>query len=300
MVGGYPHDIVLTSGPLGGLGDLLLYSTLAERFTAEGHDVYLHRCEDTPDSCPFECVARNDEVYALLWSQNPFIRGYSPKAPNAGHTRQGAFYDQINRLPLGCAIEGMERAHGLPPPYSMAPKVYYVPKPYPYDLSNVVVMDMHSLSSAIDSTGWARFHTKMVDRFGPISLLTFPPSVVRNPIEQPPGVPTYGVDSIYTYCDILSNCRAWVGSEAGGQALAAAIRGEADVFDLARRPEIVCLMAPNTFNSRAFCFRGVDYHTSKFAAGDDYLEPVEVPYHRYHEACRMNIEGMRSIWRQSK
>ncbi len=240
----------------------------------------------------------------MLWGCNPFIERcdcngaherFCPcrLTPSAGYVKQGRFYDIVNTLPLGSTMEAMERAHGLPGPYSLAPKIYYKAKPSVLKLSKVVLLDMHALSSSIHPEGWAAFHQKMTDRFGPISLVKFADHIVRS-IPQPPGVPTYGVGSIFEYVDMLACCRAFVGSEAGGQALAAAVRGEHDVFDRSARPEIVCLMAPNTYNSRAFCFRGVDYRVSKFAAGGDYLEPVEVAYSRYSEACSMSVKAKRA------
>lgn len=291
MIAGYDHEVTLSTGPLGGLGDLLLYSTLPERLTAEGHRVFLSD----------ECIARNDEVFDLVWGLNPFIRATGDKRrPTAGYTRQGLFYDTVNRLPLGSAIEAMERAHGLPPPYGLAPKVYYTPKPPRVDVAHMVLLDMHSLSSAIHEVGWMKFLQKMNDRFGAVTIVTLPESVVRVPLDQPEGTPSIGITSLYEYCDVLANCRAWLGSEAGAHVLAAAVRGEHDVRVAWARPDIVCLMAPNTFNSRGYCFAGVDYRVSKLAAGDDYLEPVEVPLHRYHEAARGNTLGMRDRWRLSR
>lgn len=289
MVPGYPKEIILSTGPLGGCGDLSLYSTLPRRFATEGHEVYLH--EDN--------FARNDEIIELWFGLNPFINGVSRLTPNAGYPNQGRAYDILNRLPLGSAIEGFERAHGFGPPYSLAPETHYKPKPCATDMSNVTLFDMHSLSSAIHEIGWARFHQKMTDRFGPLSLVTLP-TTIAPPIEQPAGVECYGANSIFEYFDMLCACKAWCGSEAGGQALAAAARGEHRVFEVGVRPEVVSLMAPNTFNSRAFCFAGVDYRTSKYAAGEDYLEPVEVPYYRYHEVCKTNITSMRKAWRDGR
>lgn len=288
MIPGFKKDVVLSTGPLGGLGDLSLYTTLPERFTAEGHNVLAH--EDN--------TARNEEILELLWAKNPFIVGTTDKTPAAGYPLQGRLYDMLNKFPLGSNIEVVERVHGFGPPYNISPRLYYKPQPYHADLSSVILMDMHALSSAIAPAGWHAFHQKVVDRFGGENIhgLTFPASVVA-PLPLPPGARTLGVNSIFEYVDMLAACRAWIGSEAGGQALAAAVRGEHDVYELDARPEIVSLMTVGTFNSRAFCFRGVDYRTSMFSHGSDYLDPVEVPYHRYAEICRVNIAAKRDGWK---
>lgn len=310
MIPGYPKEIVLSTGPLGGLGDHFLYSTLPQRFAQEGHTVYFYE----------QNMARNDEILELLWGMNPFITRcecdrkkfvdetfsyHEPRcptrtAPNAGYVKQGKFYDTVNTLPHGCSNEAMERAHGMPPPYSRSPKIYYKPRPYLHDLSSITLLDMHALSSSIDGQlGWAPFHQKMVDRFGArIAVLRFPPHLVRS-IPQPEGVQSFLVSSIFQYVDMLAACRAFIGSEAGGQALAAAVRGEPDVFDRTARPEIVCLMASNTYNSKAFCFRGVDYHVSKWHGGADWLDPVEVAHYRYHETCSVTVMQKRAEYRQA-
>ena len=70
----------------------------------------------------------------------------------------------------------------------------------------------------------------------PLLQLLHPPWVVINQerlIES-----AYLVTSIYEYMDLLHACRAWVGSEAGGQSLAAAARGEHDAYEDGIRPDI--------------------------------------------------------------
>ena len=105
------NEIVITTGPLGGVGDHLLYSTLPERYTNLGFKVYLDQ----------DNIMRNDEAFDLIWSRNPFILGTSDRKPNAGYINQGKYYDVANRFPIG-SIEAMERAHGFLPPYGIAPK----------------------------------------------------------------------------------------------------------------------------------------------------------------------------------
>ena len=283
-------EIIITTGPLVGLGDHLIYSTLAERFTALGHKVFLDA----------DTTARNDETLDIVWKRNPHIVGLSDKKPNAGYVHQGAFFDELQKYPLGANLEVMERVHGLPPPYSISPRIYYEPQPFYTDLSNTVLWDYSALSSTIHDDGWDAFMTKMRDRFAGREIVLVQQLAEvggRRNIPLPGAIPTIAVRSIYQYVDMLASCYAWVGSEAGGQALAAAVRGPHDVWDYDARPEVVSLMTVGTFNSRAFCYRGVDYRTSRLSAGLDYLEPAEVPLHRYHVTCRTNGNKLMEEWR---
>ena len=115
---------------------------------------------------------------------------------------------------------------------------------------------------------------------------------------QPARISTDSVQisSIYQYMDALASARAWVGSEAGGQALAAAMRGEHDVYDLSARPEIMVTITPKTFNSRGYTFRGVDYRVTNFGQDKDgdYFFPHEMTQHEYEQRCAMSYEQMRA------
>jgi hypothetical protein len=103
------------------------------------------------------------------------------------------------------------------------------------------------------------------------------------------------VESIYQYLDMLHGARAWVGSEAGGQSLAAAVRGEHDVYDLDARPELVVLSTAKTYNSRGYTYRGVDYRVSIFGddKSGDYFFPHEIDQHVYELRCAMSHTEMR-------
>ena len=290
MVPNYPKDIIITTGPLGGLGDHAVYTTLPERFTKEGHNVYV----DADNLC------RNDEISDLLWGMNPYVLGSSDRKPNAGYINQGRFYDVANRFPIG-AIEAMERAHGLPPPYSMAPRIYYTPNPFRVNLEQCVLLDYAAVSSSIGHQGLDEIQKKVNSRFPNRAcyLVTFPDWVVRN--KPPVDGPSIQMNSIYEYVDALASCYAWVGSEAGGQALAAAVRGEHDVYDLVARPEIVAVLSPKTYNSRGYTFRGVDYRVTVYGnVSGDYWEPHEVPYQAYQEMCRRSVEEVREAWKREK
>ena len=277
--------MVLTTGPLVGLGDGAIYSTLPKRFAELGYTVVIDK----------DCAARNDDTLEALWLTNPHIAGKSDKKPNAGYVRQGLFYEIANRFPIG-SIEAMERAHGLPPPYSIAPIFNYPPSGYPLDLKNTVLMDFSSVSSKIAAKGVQDFVDRMIQRFAGCQFMQIVPP--RWASLEPPMVagPGFEVSGIREYLDALRGARAWIGSEAGGQSMAAAVRGEHDVYDLEARPEVVVLSTPKTYNSKGYCFRGVNYHVSRFAqdTDSDWWSPHEVNEFRYTLQCSISLMQMRN------
>ncbi len=278
-------DIIITTGPLVGLGDHAVYSTLAKRFAEQGRRVYLDK----------DNRARNDEIMDLFWGRSPYIADLTDRKPNAGYVRQGLFYEVANRYPIG-SIEAMERAHGLPPPYSIAPIANYEPCGFHIDLSKTVLIDFSAVSSKIGDLGIAEALRVAKGRFRNAPMLQLlmpkwasllPPRVQCDSLE---------VESIYQYLDMLHACRAWVGSEAGGQSLAAAARGEHDVYDVDARPEVLATLTPKTFNSRGYTYRGVDYRVTSTGQDKtgDYFFPHEVTQHVYEQLCAQNYEQMRS------
>jgi len=280
-----PEDpICITTGPLVGLGDHAVFSTLAKRFAELGFTVYVDK----------DIAARNDDIFEIFWSKNPHISGLTDKKPNAGYVRQGLFYEVANRFPLG-SIEAMERAHGLPPPYSLAPIVNYTPKPFPINLSEVVLIDFSSVSSKIADQGITEFLTKMQEKYrGARFIQLLMPKWASLSAPRVSGE-SIAINNVFEYIDALAACRAWVGSEAGGQSLAAAVRGEHDVFDLHARPELTVLATPKTFNSRGYTYRGVDYRVSRFAqdTDSDWWNPGELQTHRYELQCAISLAQMR-------
>ena len=278
-------DIIITTGPLVGLGDHAIYSTLAKRFHELGRTVYMDR----------ENAARNDEIMDLFWQSNPYIAGKEDRKPNAGYVRQGLFYELTNRYPLGC-IGAMERAHGLPPPYSLAPYAAYQPKPFTHDISQHVLLDFSAVSSKVGEEGIAQHLRAMKGRFRNAPFLQLLPPQWAS--LHPPMISceSVQVDSIWQYLDMLSSCRAWVGSEAGGQSLAAMVRGEHDMYELGVRPEVVCVMTPQTYNDGGYTYRGVNYRTTNFSAdrSGDYHFPHEVQQYVYERQCAASLDHMRA------
>lgn len=284
------QQVVLTTGCLGGVGDHLIYSSLPERFAKLGFEVYLDK----------DNLTRNGDSHDLIWGKNPYILGTSDKKPTIGYVNQGKFYDIANRFPLN-SIEAMERAHGLLPPYNMAPKIYYDPQPPKIDLSQAVLADFNAISSRIKPQGVADMVARMNERFpGKQFYLVRFPNTIASPAQEFEG-PSLTFNTIYEYVDALKACYGWIGTEAGGQALAAAVRGEHDVYDLSVHPECICIITPKTFNSRGYTFRGIDYRvTTHGEYAGDYWEPEECRYERYQLMCRRTVEEARAAWEAAR
>lgn len=272
------NPICVTSGPLLGLGDHADYTTIAPTFRAMGYDVGYDQDNATS----------NPEIFDLFYRNNPaYNLGPINLKPNAGYVRQGLFYEIANRLPGYRSIEAMERAHGLQGPYHMAPHINYEPQPTKIDVSDTVLVDFSAVSSKIHRDRIREAMKMMSGRFRNPNFLQIlhPPWVVLNQerwIES-----AYAATSIYEYLDLLASCKAWVGSESGGQALASAIRGEHDVYDMDARPEIVVTSTRQTFNSRGYTFRNVDYRATANDGQNDYHSPLEIETHKYNVMCEV-------------
>lgn len=271
-------DVILSTGPLLGLGDHSVFTTLPERFAKLGHDVYLDK----------DIATSNPQIGEALWQANPYIKDLTDRKPNAGYVRQGLFYDIANRIPGYRSIEAMERAHALPSPYSIAPKLYYTPRPPFMDVSNKILMDYSSVSSKIGMRGLEEAVKMSRERWYDPHFLQILHAKHVSFHAPPISAESYQVASIYEYLDLLAACKAWVGSEAGGQALASAVRGEHDVYEEGVRPEVWCTITPPTFNSRGYTFRNVNYHVTSDTDGTmDFWAPSEVATMKYTQQCEI-------------
>lgn len=282
-------DVILSTGPLVGLGDHAVMTTLAKRFSLLGRKVYVHE----------NVRADNEEVLELFWASNPFIDGITDRMPNAGYCRQGLFYEVANRFPIG-SIEAIERAHGLPPPYGIAPYIAYQPKKFRIDLSEIVLVDFSAISSTIGDKGILEALRVMKGRFRNAQFVQILPPKWVNPHPSRIALDSIQSNSIYDTLDMMGSARAVVCSEAGSQSLAAAVRGEHDVYDLEARPEIVVTSTPKTFNSRGYTYRGVDYRVTCTGTPPgpddhaDYFFPHEITQHVYEIHCDARLARAKS------
>jgi hypothetical protein len=279
-----PDPVVITTGPLIGLGDHAVYTTLPRRFKELGYTVLIDK----------DNAGRNDDMMQMLWARNPYIDGQTDLKPNAGYVRQGLIYEVANRYDEG-GIAAVERAHGLPPPYAIAPYINYEPKPFRIDVSENVLVDFTAVSSRIGVPGMEDFIRAMKGRFRNAAMVQVVPPRSASLHAPQVAMESVAVSGIAEYLDALHGCRAWIGSEAGGQALAAAARGEC-VVGAGGSPEIVCCITVPTFNDGLYVFKTTTYRPT--AAGKveehDYHFPHEMVSHQYDVRCAWSYEQMRS------
>lgn len=175
------------------------------------------------------------------------------------------------------------------------------------NLEGAVLMDFSAISTTFGKDGLQQMFDKMTARFPNRQFyrVTFPEGVTgKDPFEAGPAI---CMNDIYEYVDAMASCYAVICTEAGAQALAAAVRGEHDCYDLSVRPEICAIIQPMTYNSRVYTFRGVDYRVTVHANNlhdyfttDGSLGPPEVPYGRYQLMCRRTVEMARSAWEAAR
>ncbi len=261
-----------------------MYSTLAKRFAGLGYDVYYDK----------DVAARSPETIALFYADNPHFKGPTDLKPNAGYVRQGLFYELANRHPHS-SIEAMERAHGLPPPYSIAPWCSYEPKGFHIDLSESVLVDFSAVSSKLADTGIEQFLRAMKGKFrgAPFVQMLLPKRVSLHA----PRITcdTIAVESLRQSLDMMAHARGYVGSEAGGQSLAAIARGEHPYWHWDARPEISILISPATHNDMGYVYATSDYRATNFTQDRDadWHFPPEMAAHVYALRCALSLEQMR-------
>lgn len=104
-------------GYYGGVGDQLQFSTLPERFTELGHDVYL--LKDCDQVLPY----RNEQIKQLIWLTNPFIKGERDGTWDLGDLAEISkkYKNHFNNY-----IKNWEYIFGLEP-INTNPKIYWLP-----------------------------------------------------------------------------------------------------------------------------------------------------------------------------
>jgi hypothetical protein len=235
------QDIII-SQPWGGLGDNLQFSTLPELFAAKGHKVFVSA----------DNAFRNAEIADLVWSRNPFIKGYSDAPANAGAV---VSFDNIPKS-LGY-IERIEMAHGLEP-RNRFPKIYYKPQIRP-EFEGAIVIDINSITVGYGNDVLSRYVESVFCDYGydrgKAIQIRFAKSLACG--FDPKNLQAFTghtVSSIYEYCDILGSCHAFVTTHSGAHALAVALR------QFGRLPLVHCYCNNDQYNSRQFIFEGVHYH----------------------------------------
>lgn len=199
-------DIIIRSW-YGGLGDNLQHSTLPRRFSELGHDVYIS------NQIPY----RNPEIKDLVWGLNPYVKGYSDAEPNAGDIES----IQYKQMGLGF-LGNWEKAHGLEPPYSIIPDLYYQPKEVK-EIQGKTLVDITVISAKA-----AYKEEKLRDYL----TLNYPKEDVviclfhdglTYPMFLLHSYNIIFVENIYRYFDLIYSCEKFVCLFSGGNAAAASL-----------------------------------------------------------------------------
>ena len=191
----------------GGLGDSLQHSTLPRRFTELGFDVYVS------SQIPY----RNPDIKKLVWDLNPYIKGFSDAAPNAGDI-EGIYYRQYNHGFIG----NWECAHGLGEPYSEIPEIYYVPNEVK-EVKDKVLIDVTTITAKplYDGEKLRKFVTWNYDKKD-VMMCIFPDGLTF-PMFLLEGYDAVYVKDLFYYLDLIYSCKRFVCLFSGGASAAASL-----------------------------------------------------------------------------
>lgn len=228
----------------GGLGDSLQFSTLPRRFSLIGDNPFL----------AYDVPYRNPEIKELVWNMNPYMRGESSNPPTAGDSVVA--YKNLKHGFIG----NWEAAHGLEPPYSKYPKVYYNAKNIP-ELNDKVLVDLSCTSLYEEYMSIPDFSSLVKGFVGDNEAVVavFKKQIThgtRLTIFYPAD--TIEISDIFHYCDALVSCKKLVCLFSGPQVLASALHAQ-------KKIDVDCLMVRHAklYSAdiqRLYFFDNIKYH----------------------------------------
>lgn len=212
---------VIFAQPWGGLGDNLCFSTLPERYNEIGVEFYVSN----------QNTIRNNEIYDLVWGQNPFVKGVINESPNIGSEINNVYWRNVNKLNGDYIIEDIETAHGFTPK-NKSPKIYYKPKNIEL-LKDKKVINLSSISLKYDSDKIKDFLLKNNVITEESILLKYKNNEGinindnyhnnRHNIYNIPLNNIFEVKDIFHLCDIINSCEEIVTLHSGSSALTSAL-----------------------------------------------------------------------------
>jgi hypothetical protein len=229
--------------PWGGLGDNLQFASLPEMLTKAGHEFYLHK----------DNAYRNSEIYDLVWKDNPYVKGISDEAPNAGTCLDGKFRGYSPDVNF---IRRWELAHGVDEPReSYYPNLHYTPKKIE-ELKGKTIICL----SAITLTPEHYVKIGLIDEIEKIVKDDNPDDVISLAMNS--SFPCYSynqntlqVENIYHHCDIISSCKRYITIYSGSAVLSSILKAES------ASPDIHVFIAPQTGDHRnVFIFENTNYY----------------------------------------
>ncbi len=249
---------IIISQPWGGLGDNLQYSTLPELFSKKGYNVYIS----------IHNKVRNQEILDLVWGYNPYIKGISDEANNAGECNNRFWPpDEQNEY----SIHRIEISHGFEKT-NFFPKIYYNPNIIK-ELNNDILIDLTGSSQVYELNKYIEY----IDYFTPLicninknikiivfSKINISPifndvyNYLKSKIEN---IDYLQVDSLIQYCDIINSCDTIIIVNSGINSLASAIKQNNIT------PKILCYNPWSNFTPEqikgCYNYKNVDYFQSK-------------------------------------
>jgi hypothetical protein len=244
--------------PWGGLGDNLAYSTLPELFSKKGYDVYISSNNKV----------RNQEIFDLVWEQNPYIKGISDEPSNAGECKNLYWpSEQQNEY----MIHRVEISHEFEKT-NFFPKIYYNPQIIP-ELNNDILIDLTGSSQVYELYKYIEyidyFTSLIINENKNIKIITFE-KIQPNPVFEDvynylnskiPDTKYLNVNSLINYCDIIKSCHTIIIVNSGTNSLASAIKQN----DLT--PNVLCYNPWSHFTPQQikgyYNYKNVNYFQSK-------------------------------------
>lgn len=232
----------------GGLGDHLLYSTLPRRCYENSEEFKLF----------YPTGVRNEETIDLVWGKNPYFAGYAPKEEPFDaeeFLKARSLLHWVKNFEW--SIQGIERMCGFGGILSRFPEIYYEPKIID-DWKDTVFIDPFSTSQWFPDAQFEAFY-RWVLRWrldlqkSNIYILKSPGSGSLGPSRIFNMIPEWFCKDIYEYCDIIASCKAFLCTESGSSALAAAIHRENSFH------RVFALCTTQHFNDRIFLYPSVRY-----------------------------------------
>ena len=218
-----------------GLGDALQLSTLPSLYHAIGDEVWIS--DKTP------C---NDQVYELVWGENPYVKGKTSMDANCGEI-PGNEYKNLCDSFIGNweMINGFNHTNDYP-------IIYYEPKIYK-DLENCTLIDMSCKSRKEDYD--INKLQEYLDNIDNELVYQLSGNGIYN--DRDYGFMRMVVNTIFDLCDYINSCKKYICLNSGGHSLASALKRNKDI-------DVDCLVTHTpTFDSmyvrKNFFYPNINY-----------------------------------------
>jgi len=200
--------------PWGGLGDNLQFSTLPQRFSELGYEVYISD----------KNAYRNFEIFELVWKLNPFVNGISSEDYNIGET---SIYRRI--YSDKSIVYNQEACHGIDPKNEI-PKIYYKPN-FIHEFQDKIFVDLSSVSSFPIKPKYLDLYFKYKHQSPNIIVPNFNGRINSHVDINFRYNDKIDIKSIFHFCDLIHSCKFFYCCFSGQSALASALnKTETTVF----------------------------------------------------------------------